>query len=79
MGKYDPLREYLAGQPERRVELSFEGLEGVIVAKLPCSAYRHRAFWANNRRGHVHASAWLDAGWKVRVVDLTRRIITFAR
>lgn len=79
MGKYDPLGEYLAGQPQPRVELSFEQIEGILAAGLPRSACRHRAFWANNPRGHVHASAWLGAGWRVQGVDLTRKIITFAR
>ncbi len=79
MGKYDPLGEYLARQRQSPVVLSFERMEGIIDAGLPCSADRHRAFWANNRRGHVHASAWLDAGWKVQGVDLTRKIVTFTR
>lgn len=79
MGKYDPLGEYLARQPQPRVELSFEQIEGILAAELPPSAYRYQAFWANNPRGHVHASAWLGAGWKVQGVDLTRKLITFAR
>lgn len=78
MGKYDPLREYLARQPHSPVVLSFERIEGIIAAELPPSAHLHRAFWGNDRT-HVHAAAWLGAGWKVQGVDLTRKIITFTR
>ena len=79
MGNYDPLGDHLARQPQSPVVLSFERVEGIIDAGLPCSAYRHRPFWANNSSGHVHAAAWLGAGWKVQGVDLTRKIITFTR
>ena len=79
MAKYDPLARFLADQPACRVDLSFEQIERVIQDRLPHSACQHREFWANNSTRHVHARAWLDAGWTAQAVDLTRKIVTFVR
>jgi hypothetical protein len=77
MAKYDPLGRYLARRPKRPVVLSFEQIDGIISSRLPNSAYTYRPFWANNANGHVHAAAWLGAGWRVTAVDLARKTVIF--
>jgi hypothetical protein len=64
LGRYDLLRRYLQKVPvgTDRLELTFNDIEGIIGAGLPASAYRYRAWWANDKT-HVHARAWMDAGW----------------
>jgi len=81
-GKYTPLEHYLTALPaiQRDVTLSFEQIERILNDKLPPSAYNHRAWWANEREGqHVHAHAWLDAGWKVNTVNFNQKWVRFLR
>jgi hypothetical protein len=60
------------------VRLSFEQVADLVHGGLPMSAFHHRAWWANDLGGrHVHAAAWLDAGWRVESVDFEARWVTF--
>jgi hypothetical protein len=80
MGKYDPLRDYLASRDEalRELEMSFAETEK-LVGKLPRSARMYRAWWANSNDARAEAQAWRSAGWHVRSVDLSAERVTFAR
>lgn len=75
MAKYDPLGEYLGRTPVP-VEMSFEPIAR-LVGGLPPSAYRWRAWWANDPH-HVQALAWLALGRRVEAVDLQARRVTFS-
>ena len=80
MSKYDPLGEFLAQGCGDAITLSFPQIEQLVGEPLPASAHDHRAWWANESDGpHVQAHAWLDAGWAVRSVDQSARVVTFAR
>ncbi len=74
--KYDPLARYLRDQAvtASSVTLSFEQIEGMIGAKLPASAYDHRAWWGNEKDTTIHPQkkAWLSAGYLVDVVRQAR-------
>jgi len=76
---YDLLRTYLAARHDRRVELPFDALEGILGRKLPASARNHRAWWSNSTQGHSHARGWLDAGWEVDEVNLTAARVVFRK
>lgn len=80
MGKYDPLRDYLASRDGalRELEMSFAEAEK-LVGKLPRSARMYRAWWANSNDARAEAQAWRSAGWHVRSVDLSAERVTFAR
>ena len=79
MSKYDPLREHLERSGRDSVSMSFEEIAD-LVGGLPPSAYRHQAWWANEREGrHVQARAWMGAGWQVSEVNLSGRTVTFER
>lgn len=75
MGKYEPLRMFLAGQTAD-VELTFARISR-LVGGLPPSSSRHRAWWANDA-SHVQARAWLQAGRRVAAVDLGARRVRFS-
>jgi hypothetical protein len=80
VAKYDGLAGLLRRQQGRQARLTFEQLAAAVPGGLPPSAYRHRAWWANEADGrHVHARAWMAAGWVVAEVDLDGRVVTFGR
>jgi hypothetical protein len=76
VGKYDPLSEYLRGQSQTEITLSFRQIEKIIGGSLPDSAMM--AWWWGNDGGsqtaQVQRLAWtraryhatLHAGRKVR-------------
>ena len=78
--KYLRLKKFLANQTQsvQEIELGFGNLMGIVLDVLPKSAYLYRAWWANDRT-HIQARAWLDAGWKVKVLRMEDRYVTFAR
>jgi len=83
MAKYSALKTFLEGiQPSETVKtLRFNEIEKIIGAKLPPSAYEHRAWWSNptSRSDHPYAQAWLGAGWKVEEVDQLDHRVHFRR
>jgi uncharacterized protein DUF6884 len=75
MGKYDPLRDYLAGRSGDEVRMTFSDVE-CLVGRLPASARDYRAWWANDSK--VEAQAWRAAGWHVQSVNLAGETVVFA-
>ncbi|MDR6776273.1 hypothetical protein UY456_23110 [Paenibacillus polymyxa] len=75
MSKYDPLENYLKGIT---VTLSYTEIEQILGSELPPTAYERDQWWANNTNNHTQARSWLNAGWKVRTVDLGKSV-TFIR
>jgi hypothetical protein len=73
-GKYIRLYEFLKGQQVERITLSFNQIEELLKFKLPASAYKHRAWWANENEGrHTHARSWRNAGWKTVNPEMGRQ------
>lgn len=79
MKKYQPFAEYLASHPGPEFEASFAMIERILHARLPQSAYRHRAWWANNGHNRAFAQAWLAEGWQTADVDLKARRVRFVK
>ena len=77
--KYDPLRLYLRRQAQSRVSMTFQQIEGVIGRPLPASARKHRPWWANDARGHAHAGAWMEEGYRTEEVDMEGEKLVFVR
>jgi hypothetical protein len=80
--KYTPLNEYLLSLDPGKcdVTLSFDQIERIINDKLPYSAHTHQAWWGNEVGGqHVHARAWMDAGWKVDAINQQAKWVRFLR
>ncbi|MGE0830721.1 MAG: hypothetical protein AB7O04_15410 [Hyphomonadaceae bacterium] len=80
MGKYEPLKTHLSRRNGRPEMLSFEEIETIIGARLPQSAHKWPAFWANDEAGHhVHARAWIGAGYRVAYVSRETGMVRFER
>lgn len=67
MNKYRGLEVYLSKREDSHIKLSFREIEQLIGDKLPRSAHKYAAWWANG--GHPHAQAWLSSGWRVDKVN----------
>ncbi len=76
MGKYEPLRDYLAGRSGDEQPMTFSQVER-LVGPLPYSAHEHRAWWANDNKSQ--ALAWRAAGWHVASVNQSSGHVVFAR
>lgn len=77
LGKYDPLRDHLAGYGAGdEAQLTFSSVEE-LVGRLPLGARRLRQWWANGST--AQAQAWRAAGWRVLLVDMATEQVVFAR
>jgi hypothetical protein len=66
-GKYYRLFEFLNQKSSEVTSYTttINEIEEIIQFKLPKSAYKHSAWWANEVDGnHTQARSWLLAGWK---------------
>lgn len=77
--KYDPLETFLRSRIEESVTMTFDDVARVIGSRLPAAAHDHRAWWGNNPTNHVHAAAWLRAGFESAQVDMVARTLVFRR
>jgi hypothetical protein len=80
MAKYSSLSQHLSALTASTVSLTFSEIEGIISDKLPSSAFKHHAWWANESGGtHTWAHLWQAAGWLKDTVDFDRQVVTFRR
>jgi hypothetical protein len=81
MSKYQPLKDFLQNTYKTTVVLTFQEIEEIIGNSLPDSASIHSAWWANDTTHHVHAKAWLEAGWLVEspAEAIRTHKVTFSR
>lgn len=77
MGKYEPLRDYLASCSGDEEAMTFAQLER-LVGPLPDSAREHRAWWGNDDY-KSQSQAWRVAGWHVASVNQSSGQVVFAR
>jgi hypothetical protein len=75
---YAPIGKHLKDAKGSETNLSFGDIESILGRKLPTSAYRHRAWWANTDT-HSQALTWLSAGWRVDTADLDKQEVHFVR
>ena len=80
--RYKPLENFLNDIPptRREVTLTFEELEDILGRKLPPSAYKYTAWWANDKYStHSQTHSWMEAGWLVRKLNLKEKSVKFSR
>ncbi len=77
---YDGLRRYLRFRSSftDTVTLPLARFDGIVGGNLPMAAFRSEEWWSNARKS-VHASAWLDTGWRVHKVNLSEGYVTFKK
>lgn len=81
MSKYDPISEYLRLHKEPVWHATFGEIERVLGFRLPQSARKYQAWWANEAKPttHVQKLSWMRAGWYVESVDMLRKSVLFRR
>lgn len=78
MGKYEPLRRFLASRHTETVTMTFAEIEKLLGFKLPPS-HRYRAWWSNNGFNNVMTQEWIEAGYRTEQVDIAGRKLVFRR
>lgn len=67
--KYELLQNFLSSQSAgtSEITLTFSQIEDILKSRLPESAYRHQAWWANQSdvSTRTQTKAWINAGFKV--------------
>ncbi len=64
--------KYLEGQGSKTFPMTFKEVERLLGTPLPL----HRA---NESAGHVHAKAWLQAGYETEQVDMEGKKLVFRK
>jgi hypothetical protein len=78
MTKYKGLSEHLEGISLDRWEATFDEIENILGFRLPASAYKYPAWWANQSGiGHSQTTGWRSVGWRTEDLDLPRNRVTF--
>lgn len=80
--KYTPLEQHLRALPgeTRDVTMTFAQIERILMDKLPASAYKYQAWWANEKNPHQpEKQAIMNAGWKVDILNLREKWVRFQR
>jgi DNA-binding transcriptional regulator YiaG len=75
--KYQALQDYLSREGRSQITLTFTEIETLIGTTLPDSARSKRAWWSNRSKGALQASAWIDADYLVKALDLQNQQVTF--
>lgn len=80
LGKYDPLRRYLASKSASEISftMSFSEIEK-RVGGLPRSARQSRSWWTSTGSASRGAHAWLTNNWCINSVDLDTEQVTLSR
>ena len=78
--KYSSLSRYLLrrGMFTDRIVLRFAEMEGIIGDNLPFAALRDPDWWRNTRFT-AQGRAWIDVGWTVENVDMSKRTVSLVR
>lgn len=77
--KYYPLFNYLQTQEGSEVNLSIPEIESILNGELPSSARTKKTWWSNRSSGALQASAWVNAGYHTKDIDLTSQKVTFRK
>lgn len=79
MSRYQPLADFLASQKSNEWMATFADIEERLGFRLPQSAYKYPAWWANQSNGHSQTRGWRSVGWRTTALDLERRRVRFER
>jgi len=73
-----PLRDFLIGQGESMIPMTFAQIEHLLGTPLPASKMS-RAWWSNNPDNNVMTREWLAAGYLAEAVDIKSEKLVFRR
>lgn len=75
--KYGPIHDFLVASERTERLMSFVEIERIIGCRLPASARKYPAWWANDATPSRQSWAWLSGGWETRDVDLAGELVRF--
>ena len=78
MGKYAPLKEFLAANGQDLIPMSFAEIEKVLGLKLPASK-QYPAWWSNNPSNNPMTKEWLEAGYETESVNTASGQLVFRK
>jgi len=78
VGKYSPLKDFLVGQNQDRIPMTFKQIEKVLDLRLPASK-QYPAWWSNNPSNNPMTREWLEAGFETESVNTTGEKLVFRR
>ena len=78
MGKYSPLKDFLAANAQDYVPMTFAEIEKVLGLQLPASK-QYPAWWSNNPSNNPMTKEWLDAGYETESVNTVSGKLVFRR
>lgn len=77
---YYPLHKSLKESGKEELSMKFTEIEKLIGKKLPESARKFRAWWANNlKKGTGQSKSWVEAGYKAMDADIEKGIVRFRK
>lgn len=77
---YYPLHKQLKESGKEELSMKFTEIEKMIGKKLPESARKFRAWWANNlKKGTGQSKSWVEAGYKAMDADIDKGIVRFRK
>lgn len=80
MSRYQPLADFLASQKANEWMATFADIEERLGFRLPASAYKYPAWWANQSNGgHSQTRGWRSVGWRTSALDLASKCVRFER
>lgn len=78
MGKYSPLKGFLAEKAQDYVPMTFAEIENVLGVQLPASK-QYPAWWSNNPSNNPMTKEWLEAGYETESVNTAAGRLVFRR
>jgi hypothetical protein len=80
LSRYQPLADFLASQKSNEWTATFADIEERLGFRLPASAYKYPAWWANqSNAGHSQTRGWRSVGWRTTALDLASKRVRFER
>jgi CBS domain-containing protein len=81
---YSAFQDWLKTQAQEEsklsdIRLTFQDIEALLPEPLPSTAHEHESWWSNDYLNHPQSLTWLEAGWRVRDVNLNVGEVTFHR
>lgn len=72
--KYMDFYNFLKGNPNKKIELTYDEIEKIINMKLPKSAYMYQAYFSNTL-SHPISKIWLELGYIQTKLELGKFLV----
>ena len=77
--KYHKLAEFFAEAADAAITLTFQRVEEISGCPLPPSARKYPSWWYPHAGGRKIADAWINAGYRMKKLDISAERAVFCR